>query len=103
MTAKVYGRRLHNFDVAQGIVELIRGCPDKQLTPEKFKAIVDALMLKADDFDKAGWWGFDCVADGLLEASGCLEDVRSPDAEKNAREEEQHQRELRAFMFEGYR
>ena len=100
MTAKVYGRRLHDFDVAQGIVELIRGCPDKQLTPEKFKAIVDALMLKADDFDKAGWWGFDCVADGLLEASGALEDVRGPNHERVDAEEEQHQRELRQWVYE---
>jgi hypothetical protein len=99
----LYGRRQHDFDIPQCIVELIRGCPAQHLTPEKFKYVVNALVLLAEDFDKAGWYGYDSVADGLTEASGCLDDVRGPGHEQEARDEEQRQRDMRRFMFEGYR
>jgi hypothetical protein len=99
----LYGRRQHDFDIPQCIVELIRGCPAQHLTPEKFKAAVNALLLKAADFDKAGWYGYDCVENGLLEASNCLDAVRGPGHEQEARDEEQRQRDMRGFMFEGYR
>lgn len=94
-----YGRRLHDFDIGQGIAELIRHCPADQLAA-KFKPIVDALALRAADFDGEGWWGYDSVEAGLLEASGCLEDVRAPGHEKRDAEDEQHQRELRRWAFE---
>lgn len=95
-----YGRRKHDYDVGQCIVELVRHCPEAQLTPAAFKAIVNALVLRAEAFDKAGWWGMDCVADGLTEASGCLDDVRGPGHERRDAEDEQHQRELRRWAFE---
>jgi hypothetical protein len=95
-----FGRRLHDYNVAQGVVELVRHCP---LPPEEFKAIVNALLLRAAEFDRDGWYGMDSVEAGLLEAANCLDDVRGPGHERDARDEEQRQRDLRRFMFDGYR
>jgi hypothetical protein len=96
----LYGRRQHDFDIPQCIVELARHCPADQLTPQKFAAIVNALLLRAAEFDREGWYGMDSVEAGLLEAANCLDDVRGPGHEKRAAEEEQHQRELRQWAFE---
>ena len=95
-----FGRRLHDFNPAQAAVEILRACP---LTPQDFKAVVNALVLRAAAYDQEGWYGMDSVEAGLLEAANCLEEVRGPGWEKRDDEEVQRQRELRAFMFEGYR
>jgi hypothetical protein len=101
MTAREnFGRRLHDFNPAQAAVEILRACP---LTPEDFTAVVNALVLRASEFDKEGWYGMDCVEWSLIDAADDLETVRGPGWEKRDDEEVQQQRDLRAFMFEGYR
>lgn len=98
MTAREnFGRRLHDFNPAQAAVEILRVCP---LTPEDFTAVVNALVLRASEFDKEGWHGMDCVEWSLLDAIDDLETVRGPGHEQRDAEDEQHQRELRQWAFE---
>jgi hypothetical protein len=98
MTAREnFGRRLHDFNPAQAAVEILRVCP---LTPEDFQAVVNALVLRADEFYRDGWFGMGCVADSLGDATSHLEDVRGPGHERRDAEDEQHQRELRQWAFE---
>lgn len=111
-------RTLHDWNAADHAIQILR---DTHITPEQMAEVIQVtvkrylmskenlsllineLALQTGKMADAGWFGMDCVAAGLEEAAGCLPDVRGPGHEQEARDEEQRQRDMRRFMFEGYR
>lgn len=74
-----------------------------KLNPDTIALIVDELVLQTGSMADSGWFLMDDVAAAMEEASGCLLKVKDPSHERSREEEDRHQRELREFMFEGYR